>query len=207
MKLLLRGLPRSGTHLVKEWLLDKHFPDIEVDDSRRHRLVDFAQFGDETRIICISKHPMAWLTSIHQWVIQNARGGAVAVDGVRYEANTNLEYFILLNPVLFRLWLVSMTNWISVKQNVIHLDHKKLIENPTASVDHVASLLGVDPPTRVEGLPRDALYHGIPFDFDYYLNDKWRLLYDRVTWEYCRGMFSRGGFTVTKTYLDWKDPE
>lgn len=201
MKVILRGAPRSGTHLVEQWLLKKHFPDLEVDASYRHRLVDISAVLPNTQLIVCFKHPMAWLVSMQRWVQGFESTGPVLIDGVKYEANSDLEYFILLNPVLFQYWEISHTSWLSFP-GVTICDYNSLLKAPLASIDFIGSRLGLEPKAP-SGLPHEDLYRKTNFDLDYYLEEHWRYLYDQNVWEYCKEKFNHRLPTMS---LYWKEP-
>jgi len=178
--MLLRGAPRSGTHLATQWLVEKNLTSIDLDTSRRHRLVDFRDVDSSTQVLACIKHPHSWLVSMHRFVLQSATEGPVVVDGVRYQAEIEFARFIETNPVLFDYWNVSNLNWMCVR--AVFVNYEEVIRDPITAVVHLAEDLGVKIPALIEPLPEFTLSGGKPMDFDYYREERWREPYDLGTW-------------------------
>jgi hypothetical protein len=202
MKMLLRGAPRSGTHLATQWLVEKHFPSVNLDTAHRHRLIDFADFDPKIRILACTKHPLAWLVSMHRFVLQSAVEGRCVVDGVRYRAEVNFARFVAMNPILFEFWNVSNLNWLVLGATFV--DYDLVINDPETAVERFAEDLDLPIPIRAEPLPEFTLHGGKPMDFDYYREERWRETYDLETWWASRDSLDP---RLTRDYdLTWRTP-
>lgn len=201
-RMLLRGAPRSGTHLATQWLVEPHFTTIDLDAAHRHRLIDFADLDSKTRILACIKHPFAWLVSMHRFVLQSAVEGRCVVDGVRYQAEVDFARFVYMNPILFDYWNVSNLNWLVL--GAIFVDYDLVINNPVDAVTRFAEDLDLPIPARIEPLPPYKLHGGKPMDFLYYAEERWRESYDLETWWKCRDSIDP---RLMRDYdLSWRTP-
>lgn len=179
-RMLLRGAPRSGTHLATQWLIEKHFPMVDLDTTRRHRLVDFGALDSDTTILACIKHPMSWLVSMHRFVLMSATEGPVVVDGIRYQSEIEFPRFVEKNPVLFDYWNVANLNWRCL--GAIFVNYERVVGFPADTVVRVGEDLDLPIPREITELPEFTLQGGKPMNFAYYREEHWRKVYDLGTW-------------------------
>lgn len=185
--LILRGAPRSGTTLTQTWLVPEHFRGVQLDETGgRHGMLDFARVSSRTKALVCIKHPMSWLYSMYKYCSMQ-KVGPMTIVGIKAVSVRGFEAFVKSNPWLFKYWIASNTNWLSLDPIVV--DYGQLISDPENVIRSIGDSFNIKVTKDIKPLPEMHIHRGIKFDRDYYVEEKWRAHYRSGLWKYCRKMF------------------